>query len=117
GRTIRSQAIDAPGEAGRGLTSATFTGGVQFSEKSGSVNRAAAAPRLDVALKPAMAGIDDATFTRVVCFTDGGTPVAGMCAASGGMAALAATGRYNLAAGVLELSGTDRAAPRPHIVN
>ncbi len=102
-RTITSDAIDAKGTPGRGLTRARFTGGVDYREVAEGVNRAAKAAALDVALKPGMSEIEDARFSGHVRFEEG------MLAAAGNAV------RYGLAKGTLELRGTDR--DLPHLVN
>ncbi len=105
GRTIRSTALDAKGEAGRGLTRAVFTGNVQYRELGSGVDRAARAMTLDLGLKPGMSSIEDARFSRAVHFEDGS------------MAAVAAVGRYDLDQGTLALSGSEPGAVVPHVVN
>ena len=105
GRTIRSTALDARGEAGRGLTRAVFTGNVQYRELGSGVDRAARAMTLDLGLKPGMSSIEDARFSRAVHFEDGS------------MAAVAAVGRYDLDQGTLALSGSEPGAVVPHVVN
>src|SRR6185295_11622001 len=67
---------------------------------------AAKADTMDLALKPGMSSIDEATFTRNVRFSQ-----------EGGLFATAAAGRYLLDKGTLELQGTEAGAPRPHITN
>ncbi|HEY2152478.1 MAG TPA: LPS export ABC transporter periplasmic protein LptC [Vicinamibacterales bacterium] len=105
GRTIRSTALDAKGEPGRGLTRAIFTGSVQYREVGSGVDRAATAMTLDLGLKPGMSSIEDARFSRAVHFEDGS------------MAAVAAAGRYDLDKGTLALSGSEPGAVVPHVVN
>ncbi len=105
GRTIRSTALDAKGEPGRGLTRAVFTGNVQYREVGAGIDRAAKAMTLDLGLKPGMSSIEDARFSRAVHFEDGS------------MAAIAAAGRYDLDKGTLALSGSEPGAVVPHVVN
>jgi len=105
GRTIRSTALDATGEAGRGLTRAVFTGSVQFRERGGDTDRTATSASLDVTLKPGLSAIEQAKFTRGVRFEDGR------------MTAVAAAGLYDLERGTLDLSGSEPAVPVPHVVN
>jgi LPS export ABC transporter protein LptC/lipopolysaccharide transport protein LptA len=105
GRTIRAAALDGKGEAGRGLTRAVFSGNVQFRERGGGTDRTATAAQLDVTLKPGLSSIEQARFARTVRFEDGK------------MTALAAAGLYDLEQGTLALSGTEPAAPVPHVVN
>jgi LPS export ABC transporter protein LptC len=110
-RTIDADAMDAKGEPPAGLRSARFTGDVEFRERpperedDGGDDRVARSQVLDVTLEPAMAGLRDATFSRQVEFVDQG------------MTADAATARYDLAKGLLALSGSEPGAPRPHVVN
>ena len=104
-RTIRSATLDAKGAPGRGLTRAQFAGDVQYRERGGTINRAAAAATLDVGLKPGLSTIEDARFAGAVRFEEGT------------MAALAAAARYDLDKGTLELSGTEPGATVPHVVN
>jgi LPS export ABC transporter protein LptC len=105
GRTIRSTNLDAKGEAGRGLTRAVFSGNVQFRERGGSVDRAAASASLDVGLKPGLSAIEDARFSRGVRFEEGK------------MLATAAAARYDVDKGTLALSGSEPGALAPHVVN
>ena len=105
GRTIRALALDAKGEAGRGLTRAMFSGNVQFRERGGGTDRTATSAALDVTLKPGFSSIEQARFARAVRFEDGK------------MTALAALGAYDLEKGTLALSGSEPAAPVPHVVN
>jgi LPS export ABC transporter protein LptC len=104
-RTIRSTAMDAMGKPGRGLTSALFTGNVEFREKGPNLDRVAKAASLDVTLKPAMAGIEDARFANGVQFVDGG------------MTSRSAAARYDLEKGTLELTGSEPGTLRPRVVN
>jgi len=105
GRTIAAQALDGQGDATHGLTSARFTGNVQFGEHGSGVDRAGRSATLDAALAPGFSSIEVAQFGRAVRFVDGP------------MTATAAAARYVLAAGTLALSGSDAANPRPHVVN
>lgn len=105
GRTIRAPVLDARGEPGRGLTRATFSGGVQYREQGGKVDRAASSATLVVAMKPGMGAIDEARFARNVRFEEGA------------MGAQAAAARYDLARGTLELSGSEAGAVTPRLVN
>jgi lipopolysaccharide export system protein LptA len=105
GRTIRATALDATGEPGRGLTRATFTGGVQYRERGGSIDRTATAQTLAVTLKPGLSSIEQATFTRAVRFEEGK------------MTALAAAALYDLEKGTLALSGSEPGTAVPRVVN
>jgi lipopolysaccharide export system protein LptA len=104
-RTIRSSTLDSTGDAGHGLTRAVFGGGAQYREQGSRVDRFASAETLDVALKPAMAGIADAKFSHAARFLDSGTT------------STAAAARYDLDKGTLELTGSEPCAPRPRVVN
>ena len=104
-RTIRAQRLDGEGEAGRGLTHARFTGGVQFLERGGDVDRSAQSGTLDTMLAPGLSQIDEARFAQAVRFE------------SAGLSAAAALARYVLDKGLLELTGTEPALATPHVVN
>jgi lipopolysaccharide export system protein LptA len=121
-RTIKAAILDARGEPGRGLTHALFSGidspiclertaaagpecDVDYREQDARGRRVAKASTLDVALNPTTGAIGDATFSRSVRF------------AEGAMFAISAEARYAVDRGVLELTGTERATPRPHIIN
>lgn len=103
-RTIAAANMDAKGEAARGLTQATFTGNAQYRERGGAVDRTANANVLDVSMKPGMTAIQEARFARGVRFVDGK------------LTALAAAARYDPEKGVLELTGSEPAAPAPRVV-
>jgi LPS export ABC transporter protein LptC len=105
-RVIKGASLDASGEPTKGLTHAQFTGEVDYRERDTAVPRAAKAETMDLALKPGMSSIDDATFTRNVRFSQ-----------EGGLFATAAAGRYVLEKGTLELHGTEPGAARPHVSN
>lgn len=104
-RTITADSLDGKGEEGKGLTGAVFTGNVRFREHGTGVDRTATSDVLQVSMKPGLSAIDEATFLRAVRFLDGK------------MIATAAHGRYALGAGVLDLSGTEAASPRPSVRN
>jgi lipopolysaccharide export system protein LptA len=104
-RTIRSSVMRADGQPGRGLTHAVFDGAVEYTERGTGVNRIATAGALDVALKPAMAGFQDARFGHAVRFVDGG------------MTATAAAARYDLDKGMLNLTGSEPGSLTPHVIN
>jgi LPS export ABC transporter protein LptC/lipopolysaccharide transport protein LptA len=105
GRTIKALSLEAKGEPGRGLTRAQFTGNVQYRESGADVDRAATSATLDLGLKPGMSSIEDARFLHNVRFEEGA------------MAAVAASARYDLEKGTLELSGSEPGALVPHVVN
>ena len=104
-RVIAAQTLDGTGDATRGLTGAHFTGNVQYSERAGSLDRQARSAVLDIAMAPGFGAIEEATFTRGARFADGT------------MFATAASAKYALKRGVLELTGTEPASPTPHVVN
>lgn len=104
-RQITAPTLDARGEPGRGLTRATFAGGVQFRERGGRVERAASSATLDVMMKPGMSAIEDARFAHRVRFEEGA------------MAATAASSRYDVVKGTLELSGSEPGFVKPHVDN
>lgn len=126
-RTIRSAAMDGKGEPGRGLTQAQFTGDVEFRERGpggpegSDIDRIARAATLDVALKPAMAGIQDARFSHSVRFFEGAGEGPGddRCASgrSSRFQMCAAAIRYDLDKGVLALTGSEPGSVRPRVVN
>ena len=105
GRTIRSANIDAKGEPGKGLTRALFSGGVQYRERGGEIDRAVNSGTLDVGLKPGMSSIDDAQFAHAVRFEEGR------------MVALSAAAHYDIDKGTLALTGAEPGALVPHVVN
>src|SRR5262249_18682780 len=104
-RTIQAATLDAGGAPGKGITRASFTGGVQFLEKGPQVARIARSTALDVAMKPGMGDIEDAKFLHAVRFEEGS------------LAAQAATARYDLARGALELTGSEAGYLVPRVVN
>lgn len=129
-RTIRSAAMDGKGEPGRGLTEAQFTGDVEFRERgsggsgdpgSNAIDRRALAATLDVALKPAMAGIEEARFSHAVRFFEGaGEGRADDRCASGRSSRFqmcAAAIRYDLDKGTLALTGSEPGSIKPRVVN
>jgi len=104
-RTILASNLDGKGEPGKGLTRAQFTGNVQYRERLNDTARAASAATLDMTLKPGMSSIEEATFTRAVRFEEGT------------MAAIAASGKYDVDRGTLALRGSEPGAAAPHVVN
>ncbi|MGB7218487.1 MAG: LPS export ABC transporter periplasmic protein LptC [Vicinamibacterales bacterium] len=104
-RTIRSATMDGQGEPDRGLTRARFAGGVEYRERGDGVDRLANAGTLDVMLRPGMGAIEEARFARAVRFVDGT------------LTALAASARYDLDKGRLELTGSEAGALAPRVVN
>jgi LPS export ABC transporter protein LptC len=107
-RTVRAQALTATGDpedSSRGLTEATFTGNVDYHEKSTKVDREARAARLDVGLKSGFSAFEHASFSGGASFVD--QRITGS----------AASVRYDVDNGALELSGTEPGSPRPHVFN
>ncbi len=91
-RTIRSAQMDGTGEAGKGLTAATFTRDVEFREVRGPDDyREAHSATLAVVLTDG--GLDDAQFKGGTRFEDGKST------------ATAADARYLVSKGRLQLSG------------
>lgn len=105
GRTIRSASLDATGEPGKGLTRAVFSGGVQYRERGGEVDRAVNSGTLDAGLKPGMRSIDDARFAHAVRFVESK------------IAAQSAAAHYDIDKGTLALTGAEPGALVPHVVN
>jgi LPS export ABC transporter protein LptC/lipopolysaccharide transport protein LptA len=104
GRTISAQTLESRGDDAHGLTSARFTGGVQFVEKGATLHREARSAVLDIGLAPGFGAIQEARFAQGVRFVDGGTT------------ATAAAARYVLDKGTLELTGSEPASRTPHLV-
>ncbi|MFN8063912.1 MAG: LPS export ABC transporter periplasmic protein LptC [Vicinamibacterales bacterium] len=104
-RVIAAQALDGTGDDRHGLTGAHFTGNVQYSERGKGVDRAARSAVMDVAMSAGFGAIEEATFSNGVRFADGP------------MFATAATAKYGVSRGVLELSGSEPASPVPHVLN
>jgi LPS export ABC transporter protein LptC/lipopolysaccharide transport protein LptA len=105
GRTIRADTIVASdGGTGGGLTAATLAGQVDYRERLKGGDRLARAGQLELALAPGLGDLHTATFSRDVRITQNE------------MQALAATARYDVAAGTMALSG---AGPDkgPHVVD
>lgn len=95
-RVIRSTAMEGTGKGGQGLTSARFIDGVEFREARGPGQlRIARARTLDVVMQPGSGAIDEANFSGSTRFEDGA------------LRASAADGRYQIAKGVLHLSGSE----------
>jgi LPS export ABC transporter protein LptC/lipopolysaccharide transport protein LptA len=102
-RTITAESLDGKGDEVNGLTSAVFTGGVVLREHGTDIERSARSEAVQVAMKRGLSAIDEATFLRPVQFVDGG------------MTARAARGQYRLAAGILDLSGSEPGIVRPNV--
>jgi len=107
-RTVKAQTLMAssdPEDPARGLTRAQFGGGVEYREKSASIERTARSATLDVGLKAAMAAFDSATFSGAARFEDG--QVTGT----------ASSLKYLADEGTLALSGHEPSSARPRVVS
>src|SRR5206468_11283801 len=104
-------------------TSAHFSGGVRFIEAGSGTNRTAKSEALDVALKPAMGGFEDARFARGVRFEEGklvGDAVVHCGKDSSRLRELVdcpASARYEPDKGTMQLSGSEAGVLVPHVVN
>jgi lipopolysaccharide export system protein LptA len=108
-RTVKAQTLVAmsdPEDPARGLTSAQFTGGVEYREKSRGGERVARSSTLDVGLKPGMSAFDSASFSGAARFEDVGK-----------VTGTASSVKYLADRGTLALSSSERASPRPHVSN
>jgi lipopolysaccharide export system protein LptA len=95
-RIIRASAMQGKGAPGQGLTSALFSGGVEFRETpAGGALRVARARRLDLAMAPGTGLIEQARFAGSTRFEEGT------------LRASAADGRYRIDDGLLELTGSE----------
>jgi lipopolysaccharide export system protein LptA len=95
-RVIRATAMEGTGEAGQGLTAARFLDGVEFRETPpGGTVRTARARTLDVVMNPGSGAIEDARFAGSTRFDEGA------------LRASAVNGRYQIAKGILELTGSE----------
>ena len=95
-RIIRAAAMQGKGPPGQGLTSALFSGGVEFRETpSGGTLRVARASTLDLAMTPGTGAIEEARFSGSTRFEEGN------------LRAAAADGRYRIGDGLLELTGSE----------
>jgi len=108
-KKVTSNALVASGEAGKGLTVASFTEGVEYQETGGTppVKRTVTSRTLDTSLKGGLGQIQDATFigsARLRDLGDSGTQAAG------------STMRYNMDTGQMSLAGAV-GEPVPRFVN
>jgi LPS export ABC transporter protein LptC len=95
-RIIRAAAMHGKGPPGQGLTSALFSGGVEFRETpAGGTLRVARASTLDLAMAPGTGVIEEARFAGSTRFEEGN------------LRASAADGRYRINDGLLELTGSE----------
>lgn len=102
-RTIKAATLEADGEPGRGLTKARFAGNVDFRERSATGDRDARSARLEVGIKPGFGAFDQAAFSGNVRFADSkffGT---------------AASVRYVVESGALDMTGSEPGIPVPHV--
>jgi lipopolysaccharide transport protein LptA len=102
-RTIQAQSLVGKGDADRGLRSARFAGDVRFRERGSAGERVARAGALEASLGSGLTTIEEAHFQQNVRFNDAG------------LAATAASARYRLNNGTLELGGTEPGRERPHL--
>ena len=105
-KKVTSNALVASGAAGKGLTAASFTEGVEYSETGGTppVKRTVTSRTLDTSLKGGLGQIQEATFIGSAQFRDGATRAAG------------STMRYNMDTGQVVLTGAP-GDPVPRVVN
>ena len=100
-RTITAANLVAAGEAGAGLTSASFSGDVVFREQQSAAGGRAAIARtarsrtLDLVVSPGFGSLDDARFRGAVRFEEGSVRASG------------AEVRYQVQTGVLNIDGID----------
>ena len=105
-KKVTSNALVASGAAGKGLTTASFTEGVEYQEMGGSppVKRTVTSRTLDTSLKGGLGQIEEATFIGSARFRDEATQAAG------------STMRYNMDTGQVGLTGAP-GEPVPRVVN
>jgi lipopolysaccharide transport protein LptA/LPS export ABC transporter protein LptC len=105
-RVIRSAALQGSGEAGKGLTSAVFSGGdglVEFRETppAPAAARVARSSTMTLAMQGGFSSIESAQFAGGVRFEEGD------------LSAVAREATYALAKGTLKLTGSDAKTGRP----
>jgi LPS export ABC transporter protein LptC len=105
-KSVRSTALVASGEAGKGLTAAKFTEGVEYEETGGepAIKRTVTSTTLDTALNGGLGDIREAQFSGSVRLRDGTT------------AANAAKMLYRIESGQVELTG-ESGDGVPRVVN
>ncbi len=105
-KKVTSNALVASGEAGKGLTAASFTEGVEYTETGGTppVKRSVTSRTLDTSLKGGLGQIEEATFIGSARFRDEATQAAG------------SRMRYNMETGQVVLTGAP-GDPVPRVVN
>jgi LPS export ABC transporter protein LptC len=95
-RIIHAASMQGNGPAGKGLTAAQFSGGVEFREApAGGTLRIARARTLDLAMTPGTGAVEEARFAGSTRFEEGT------------LRASAADGRYRVSDGMLELTGSE----------
>jgi LPS export ABC transporter protein LptC len=106
-KKITSNALVASGADGKGLTTASFTEGVEYQEVGGTppVKRTVTSRTLDASLKGGLGQIQEATFIGSPRFRD-----------QSGMQAAGSTMRYNIDTGQVALTGA-AGDPVPRVVN
>ena len=106
-KTIKSTALVATGEAGKGLTAAAFSEGVEYSETGGTppVKRTVTSRTLDAALNGNLGDIREARFAGSVRLRE-----------EGGTAANAEFMHYDIQSGQVDLTGS-AVGPVPRVVN
>jgi LPS export ABC transporter protein LptC len=105
-KKVTSTALVASGAAGKGLTAASFTEGVEYQETGGTppFKRTVTSRTLDTSLKGGLGQIQEATFIGSARFRDAATQAAG------------STLRYNMETGQVSLTGSP-GQPVPRVVN
>ena len=105
-KKVTSNALVASGEAGKGLTTASFTEGVEYLETGDNppVKRTVTSRTLDTSLKGGLGQIQEATFIGSARMREGATQAA------------ASTMRYNMDTGQVALTGAT-GEPVPRVVN
>jgi len=105
-KKVTSNALVASGTAGQGLTAASFTEGVEYSEMGGTppIKRTVTSRTLDTSLKGGLGKMQEATFIGSARFRDEATQAAG------------STMRYNMETGQVVLTGA-AGEPVPRVVN
>jgi LPS export ABC transporter protein LptC len=107
-KKVISNALVASGEAGKGLTVASFTEGVEYSEIGAKppLKRTVTSRTLDTSLKGGLGEIQEATFIGSARFRDW----------TGSLQAAGSTMRYNMDTGQVALTGA-AGEPVPRVVN
>ena len=105
-KKVTSNALVATGAAGKGLTAASFTEGVEYQETGGTppVKRIVTSRTLDASLKGGLGQIQEATFIGSARYRGDETQAAG------------STMRYNMETGQVALTGST-GEPVPRVVN